>query len=75
MSAPKQNTSELVEASQLCNRFGISEATLAKWVKAGKFPAPLRLGSRKRIWLLRTVEVYIEQKAAEAAEEQNEICK
>ncbi|QDV23032.1 Prophage CP4-57 regulatory protein (AlpA) [Aureliella helgolandensis] len=44
---------------------GISEATLTKWVAAGEFPKPLRLGLRKLVWQRCDLEQYIESRIAE----------
>lgn len=61
MSIQKQNMKlEFIEPSQVCNELGISESTLSKWIKAGKFPAPMRLGIRKNVWLKKTIVEYIE---------------
>jgi predicted DNA-binding transcriptional regulator AlpA len=60
--------STFVRASQIAQEIGITEQTLYRWVEAGKFPAPLRLGLRKYVWLRKSVDVYFDEKQLEAAE-------
>lgn len=68
MSEHNETKPRFMTSSELSNELGISEATLTKWVNAGKFPAPLRLGIRHRVWLRVAFEQHIEQ-AVQAAKE------
>lgn len=71
MSIQRGNTKlELADVVDVCRTFGISESTLAKWIKQGCFPVPFRVGLRKRVWLKRTVTNHLENMAAEAAGKQ-----
>lgn len=66
MSEQQQNTkSRFVTSSYLCKELGICQRTLERWINAGKFPAPLRLGLRKRVWLRTEYETHITALAAE----------
>jgi excisionase family DNA binding protein len=31
---------------EVCSRLGVSDETLRRWVKAGRFPQPVRFGRR-----------------------------
>ncbi len=68
MSEHNNTKSRFVTPSQLSLELGITEATLSKWVEAGKFPAPLRLGIRHRVWLRVVYEKHIAE-AVQAAKE------
>ncbi len=39
----------------------VSKSTLWLWVKAGKFPAPVKLGPRVTAWDVRVVRTYLNQ--------------
>lgn len=58
---------KLVTKNELTNEMGVPYSHVHIWrlVKAGQFPAPLKLGPRKVAWLRSEVEEWIEQKAAE----------
>ena len=71
MSDSNETKSRFLTASQLSIELGISEATLFKWVNAGKFPAPLRLGIRHRVWLRVVYETHINELAENAGNERN----
>lgn len=65
MSEQKETQSRFVLASELCAEIGICQRTLERWINDGKFPAPLRLGLRKRVWLRTEYESHISAKTAE----------
>ena len=71
MSEHNETKSRFMTASQLSIELGISEATLFKWVNAGKLPAPLRLGIRQRVWLRVVYENHINSLAENAGNERN----
>ena len=54
----------IMRAAQVAQRLGIHRVTLHKWVKAGNFPAPARLGPNTVAWRTDTVEAWIEEKFA-----------
>ena len=60
--------STFVRCSDIACELGITEQTLLRWVRDGKFPKPLRLGLRKYVWLRQSVDVYFDEKQQEAAE-------
>jgi excisionase family DNA binding protein len=43
----------LREVAELC---GVTRATLRSWVRAGRFPPPLKVGIRKKLWSPADVE-------------------
>ncbi len=57
--------SRFIGAGELSLELGISESTLMAWVRTGQFPAPLRLGKRKMVWLRTEFELYVENRIAE----------
>ncbi len=57
-------------ASQLASKPGqsgilpISPATLWRWVRAGKFPQPFKLGEKVTVWDAAEVEAFIQAQRA-----------
>lgn len=45
---------------------GVSAATLYRWIKAGKFPPPIRLGERIRGWPSDTVQAWLNARDAQS---------
>jgi predicted DNA-binding transcriptional regulator AlpA len=45
-----------LKAKDVCELFGISSLTLRQWLRAGRFPAPLKIGRRQRYWAAADVE-------------------
>ena len=41
---------------------GISNATLWRWIKAGRFPAPLKIGKKKVAWRSSVLAEWIAQR-------------
>lgn len=60
----------LVRINKLISRPGkpgllpVSSATLWRWVRAGNFPAPIRLGESTTVWDLSQVEDWLTEQAA-----------
>lgn len=52
----QKTQSRFVDAVELCGELGICKRTLGRMVESGRFPQPLRVGLRKRLWL--RVEAY-----------------
>jgi predicted DNA-binding transcriptional regulator AlpA len=50
-----------VTAEEICEEFDVCSRTLYRWIELGRFPAPLRIGVRKRLWLRTEYESLIEQ--------------
>jgi excisionase family DNA binding protein len=65
MSEQHNTKSRFLTTGQVCGELGISEETLMRWVKAGRFPAPLRLGLRRHVWLRVELEEFIQLKIEE----------
>lgn len=53
----------LVRASVLCRSLGVSRSTLHKWTREGKFPPPIRFGSRFTAWRRADVEKWLNEVA------------
>ena len=43
---------------------GISNATLWRWIKAGRFPAPMKIGKKKVAWRSSVLAQWIAQRSA-----------
>lgn len=56
---------ELISAAELSLEIGVTEATLYKWVRLGKFPGPMRVGLREYRWLKKTVNEHFEKLSKE----------
>lgn len=44
------NTNQLINISQMCKNLNKGRTTLFCWVRDGKFPQPLRVGSKTLGW-------------------------
>lgn len=51
---------QLIFKSSVAQRLGVSERTIEKLVKTGKFPPPLKLG-KNAMWAHNVVERWLEQ--------------
>ena len=66
------NREQLIRINELASHKGrrglipVSPATLWRWVKAGKFPEPIRLSERVTAWEASKVNAWIEAQASEA---------
>jgi prophage regulatory protein len=60
------NPIKILRQPEVTEMLGISEQTLDRWVRAKRFPAPLKLGPRAKGWELSAVESFIEAKRNEA---------
>jgi excisionase family DNA binding protein len=49
---------------QLAERFGVSRPTVWRWVAAGAFPKPIRLGPNVTRWSAADVEAWLAQRGA-----------
>ena len=45
----------------ITNSLKISEDTLREWIKAGKFPRPLRVNDRTTLWSYSLIENWVAQ--------------
>lgn len=66
------STQQLIRINELASHKGqrglipVSPATLWRWVKAGKFPEPIRLSERVTAWEASKVNAWIDAQASEA---------
>lgn len=51
---------------QLKQRFGISASSIWAWTKAGKFPAPIKLGTNTTAWDASEIEAWAKARIAES---------
>ena len=47
--------------NDITNSLKISEDTLREWIKAGKFPRPLRVNDRTTLWSYALIENWVAQ--------------
>lgn len=52
-------------ARDLVEQLHISESTLWRWVREGKFPKPVKLGEAVTAWRARDVEAWLDARAAQ----------
>ena len=52
----------VVRMSRLVEMIGLSRSTIWKLLSEGKFPNPIRLGSRSRAWRIKDVEDWLESR-------------
>jgi predicted DNA-binding transcriptional regulator AlpA len=58
----KQDYVRMAELSSTKGRQGllpVSASTIRQWIKAGRFPAPVRLGPRVIAWRLQDIEAFV----------------
>lgn len=53
MATKANEPADWLRSRDLLGRYGISDVTLWRWVKAGKFPAPTRLGNTRSLFWAR----------------------
>ena len=46
----QQNNTDIINIAQMCRKIGKGRTTLFCWVRDGKFPKPLMIGSRTLGW-------------------------
>ena len=51
---------ELASTPKRRGRLTVSSATIWRWVREGKFPAPFKLGERTTVWDTRAVDAWLE---------------
>lgn len=52
----------LIGRKEVLMLIGISNATLWRWIKAGRFPAPLKIGKKKVAWRSSVLASWIAQR-------------
>lgn len=50
----------LLTKTEVCAICKISNTTLWRWIKCGKFPKGINITARKRVWKRSTIEKWIE---------------
>lgn len=61
---------QILRINEVLARTALSRSTLYNFVAAGTFPAPVRLGPRRVGWNSRSVDAWIESRAATTEPEQ-----
>lgn len=56
---------KLMRHRAVCERVGFSPSTIARRVKAGDFPKPVKLGPQTLAWVAEEVEAWLAQRIAE----------
>ena len=65
-TSSKHSDERYIRQSQLIpDIIPISSATLWRWVKSGRFPAPVKLGPGVTAWEMRRVAEFLANRAAE----------
>ena len=55
--------SRIIRRREVCERVGLSYSSIYRKVKAGTFPAPVRLGVQAIGWLEHEVETWLEERS------------
>ena len=66
MASTASNTTSFLREKQVRKLIPVAHSTLWAWVRAGKFPAPLKLSDRITVWRNSDVQAFIEQNGGEA---------
>ena len=53
-------TTQILRIGDVMQAVGLSRVTIWRWVRDGKFPAPIRLGSRHIGWRSEEVQAWID---------------
>lgn len=61
-----QSLDRLVGRREVLLLIGISNATLWRWIKAERFPAPMKIGKKKVAWRTSVLSNWIEQRTVSA---------
>lgn len=59
-------TPRLERLRSVCARIGVGRSTIYRWISAGKFPAPVRIGDHTAAWDARLIDRWIESHIARA---------
>lgn len=58
----------LMTTEDVCTRFGVERTTIYRWVRAGRFPPPLRLAHTRLVrWRVEEVQAFEDRLAAARA--------
>jgi prophage regulatory protein len=53
---------------EVLRRVGVGRSTLYRWIEAGQFPGPVRLGPNTSAWLASDVDRWIAKRVKQASE-------
>ena len=62
----------IIRTEDLTRRLGLSRATILRNVKAGRFPAPIKISQRAIGWRIDDVEAWIAAQAATSKDQADE---
>lgn len=65
-SPPAPALERLIGRKEVLILIGISNATLWRWIKAGRFPAPMKIGKKKVAWRSSVLAQWIAQRTSVA---------
>lgn len=54
--------SEIASTKNKSGKLPVSQATIWRWVKEGRFPKPFKLGERITVWNIEDIEFFIAKK-------------
>lgn len=54
----KSDNAAWLSAKQVCLRYSISQPTLWRWVKLGRFPSPVKIGPNTTRWRVADLLAY-----------------
>ena len=57
----------LMTIKEVCEFMGLSRVTIWRMVKDGKFPKPIKISARKRVWPVTDVVAYLQRLEADRA--------
>lgn len=57
---------EFFSVKSLCERYNVQPITIRRWIAAGRFPQPLRIGRRKVLWPVALIQEF-ERRQMQAA--------
>ena len=59
---------QLIGHVDLAELLLVHRSTIARWVQAGTFPAPIRTGPRRKAWMRGDIEDWMRERQGVAAE-------
>ena len=60
---------EFLTAADVAELFGVSKRTISIWLKAGKFPQPLRFNLRNLRWRRSDIESFVNDMVEQSTQE------
>ncbi len=69
MTATETPPRTTITSREIAELLGVSERHVRRMYEARQFPAPIKLGSRLRVWLRETVETWLRERDREAREQ------